>query len=131
MQRRSINPWTWQDPYGFVQANEVIGAQRVLYVSGQTSNDAQGNVTHPGDMAAQVNACFDNLESVLKQANMTLANVVRLTYYTTQPDMLLANWKVVVDRLNAGGCKPASTFLGVARLAFPDWMLEIEATAVA
>ena len=37
MERRVINPWTWQDQFGFVQANEVTGAQKILVCSGQTS----------------------------------------------------------------------------------------------
>ena len=131
MTKRPINPWTWQDNFGFVQANEVTGAQRVLYCAGQTSNDADGNVIHAGDIAGQINACFDNLEAVLQAAGMSLANVVRLTYHTTDVDALLANWKVLMERLNRGGCKPASTLLGTQRLAFPEWMIEIEATAVA
>ena len=47
MERRIINPWTWQDAFGFVQANEVRGVQRVLICSGQTSMDAGGSPAHP------------------------------------------------------------------------------------
>ena len=54
MDRRIINPWTWQDQYGFVQANEVTGATRMLVCSGQTAFDAQGNPTHAGDMGKQI-----------------------------------------------------------------------------
>ena len=43
MERRIINPWTWQDEFGYVQANEVSGVQRTLYCSGQAANDAQGD----------------------------------------------------------------------------------------
>jgi 2-iminobutanoate/2-iminopropanoate deaminase len=41
MERTVINPWTWQDQYGFVQANEVRGAQRVLYCAGQAACGAE------------------------------------------------------------------------------------------
>ena len=34
MERRIVNPWTWQDPLGFVQANEISGAQRTIYPLG-------------------------------------------------------------------------------------------------
>ena len=44
---------------------------------------------------------------------------------------IFAAWDVVAERLAAGGCRPASTLLGVARLAFPELLVEIEATAVA
>jgi enamine deaminase RidA (YjgF/YER057c/UK114 family) len=123
-------PWTWQDQYGFVQGNESTGAQRTLFRAGQTSNDADGRPVFPGDMAAQINQCLDSLEAVLAEVGLTLANVVRLNSYTTNVDALLGAYSVLVDRL-AANCRPASTLLGVARLAFPELMLEIEATAVA
>ena len=47
MERRTINPWTWQERFGFQQANEVTGAERVLYCAGQTSVDGNGNPTVP------------------------------------------------------------------------------------
>src|SRR5438552_618789 len=42
MERRAVNPWKWQDQFGFAQAIEVTGAQKVLVCSGQTSVDANG-----------------------------------------------------------------------------------------
>jgi enamine deaminase RidA (YjgF/YER057c/UK114 family) len=131
MERRIINPWTWQDQYGFVQGNEVSGVQRTLFCAGQTSNDADGRPVFQGDMAAQINQCLDNLEAVLAEAGLTLANVVRLNYYTTDVEGLLGVYNVLVDRLTAADCRPASTLLGVTRLAFPELLIEIEATAVA
>ncbi len=130
MKRRISNPWTWQDPFGFVQGHEVSGGQRVLFCAGQTSNDADGNPLHAGDIRAQVNQAFDNLEAVLKEAGFSLADVARINYYTTDIDLLLQNWDVITSRLEAAGCRPASTLLGVTRLAFPEWLIEIEATAV-
>ena len=55
---------------------------------------------------------------------------MRLNYYTTDGDRFLESYDVIVTRLQAAGCRPASTLLGVARLAFPDLLVEIEATAV-
>ena len=131
MDRRVINPWTWQDQFAFVQANEVSGAQRIVLCAGQTSVDAAGHPMHVGDMRAQLGLALDNLETVLRRAGMTLANVVRLNYYTTDVDALLGAWDLLAGRLSAAGCRPASTLLGVARLAFPELLVEIEATAVA
>ena len=131
MERRVINPWTWQDEYGFVQANEIRGGERVVVCAGQTSVDADGRPTNPGDMAAQMGQALDNLETVLRDAGMSLSDVVRLNYYTTDVDRLFEAYGAAVDRLAAAGCRPASTLLGVARLAYPEMMVEIEATAVA
>ena len=129
MERRAINPWSWQDAYGFVQANEVTGAQKVLYCSGQTSVDESGTPVHEGDMAAQAGKALDNLEAVLKDAGMDLSNVVHLTIYTTDVDATIASLGTVGPRL--APIKAAQTLIGVARLAFPPLMIEIEATAVA
>src|SRR5919202_724005 len=65
MEREIINPWKWQDQYGFVQANEVSGARRVLYCAGQVSVDADGNPLNAGDMRAQITQALDNVEAVL------------------------------------------------------------------
>jgi enamine deaminase RidA (YjgF/YER057c/UK114 family) len=130
MERRIVNPWTWQDTYGFVQANEVTGGQRVVYCAGQASVDADGRPVHVDDMAGQINQCVDNLQTVLRAAGLELSNVIRLCYYTTDVDRLLASYHVLVERLAAANCRPASTLLGVTRLAFPELLIEIEATAV-
>ena len=131
MERKVINPWTWQDSLGFVQANEITGAERVLICSGQTSVDPDGNPVHPGDMTAQLSLALDNLEAVLKQAGFKLSDVVRLNAYTTDVDAFFGAWEAIAPRLAEGGCRQASTLLGVSRLAFPELMIEIEATAVA
>jgi enamine deaminase RidA (YjgF/YER057c/UK114 family) len=131
MEKRVINPWKWQDQYGFSQAIEVKSGGRVLYCAGQTSTDAAGKLMHAGDMKGQINLALDNLEVVLEKAGMSLSNVVRLDYLTSNVDMLLESYGTLVGRLTKAGCQPASTLLGVARLAFPDMLIEIEATAVA
>jgi enamine deaminase RidA (YjgF/YER057c/UK114 family) len=131
MESRVINPWTWQDQFGFVQAHEISDAQRVVYCAGQTSVDGDGNPLHEGDMRAQIGKALDNLETVLGEAGLDLSNVVRLNYYTTDIDALFESWDVVATRLGDAGACVASTALGVARLAFPPLLIEIEATAVA
>lgn len=130
MDRQIINPWTWQDRLGFVQANEVSGAKRTLVCSGQTSVDGNGAPCHAGDMAAQMKQALANLETVLTQGGFSLSNVVRLNYYTTDVDAFIASSGQGLRRLAETGCRPASTLLGVARLFHPDILVEIEATAM-
>ena len=129
MEQKQINPWTWQDQYGFSQATEVTNASRVLYCAGQTSVDDNGKPMHLGDMRKQIEQAFRNLETVLKASGYGLANVVRLNYYTTDVEGFLKASEVVGGRLGAAKCQPPGTLLGVARLAFPGLMIEIEATA--
>ena len=130
MERRVINPWTWQDGFGYVQAQEVSSARRTLFCAGQTSVDAEGRAVHPEDMRAQITQAMDNLETVLRKAGAELSDVVRLNYYTTDVDRCLEAWDALSARLSEAGCRPASTLLGVARLYHPDILIEIEATAV-
>jgi enamine deaminase RidA (YjgF/YER057c/UK114 family) len=128
-QTRAINPWRWQDAFGFSQAVEVSGGARWLVCAGQTSVDTDGNPMHVGDMAAQLRQAFDNLETVLKGADLTLADVVRLNYYTTDIPAYLQASGEVAQRFAAGAPPPAGTLLGVAALFHPDILIEIEATA--
>ena len=129
---KRVNPWTWQDQFAFSQAVEVNGAQRVLYCAGQTSVDGDGTPMFAGDMPAQVSLAVDNLEAVLTGAGMSFANVVRLNIYTTDVDAFIANGGAALgERTGAAGVAPPGTLLGVARLAFPELMVELEATAVA
>jgi enamine deaminase RidA (YjgF/YER057c/UK114 family) len=130
MERRTVNPWTWQDKFGYVQANEASGVERVLLCAGQTSVDADGQPLHEGDMGAQLGQALDNLEAVLSEAGFELADVVRLNYYVTDVDAFVEAGEVYGARLAQAGCWPASTLLGVARLAIPSLLVEIEATAV-
>ncbi len=130
LERQTINPWTWQDRFGFVQANSVTGVERTIYCSGQTSMDADGNPLHEGDMRAQLDQALDNLEAVLRDGGCRLADVVRLNYYTTDVDGFFSAQDVLAARMLEAGCRPAMTLLGVSRLALPPLLVEIEATAV-
>ena len=130
MQTQLVNPWTWQDQFGFAQGVDVRQASRILFCSGQTSVDAQGQPLHAKDMTAQLNQAFDNLEAVLAKAGLSLANVVRLNYYTTDIAAYLAASGSVAERLKQARCVASGTLLGIAALFHPDLMIEIEATAV-
>ena len=115
---------------GYVQANEVAGAGRTIYCAGQGSVDGEGRPTHPGDMSAQMGQALDNLEAVLEEAGARLSDVVRLNIYTTDVDRFLEAYGSLAGRLAEVGCRPASTLVGVTRLAYPEMLVEIEATAV-
>ena len=131
MERTVVNPWQWSVGMGFNQGEVVTAATRTLYLAGQTSVDADGHPQHPGDMAAQLALALDNVEAVLRAAGMTLANLVRLNIYTTDVDLLFEHFGVLAARTGAAGVAPPGCVLGVARLAYPDLLVELEGTAVA
>jgi enamine deaminase RidA (YjgF/YER057c/UK114 family) len=131
MQTRAFNPTPWLSAFGINHAIEVSGAQRTLYLSGQTATSADGVAMHPGDVAAQFRAAWSNLKDALAAAGMEPANVVRLNMYTTDVDAFMAAAGELLPLLGADGVQPVSTLLGVARLYDPAIVIELEATAVA
>ncbi|WP_431797783.1 RidA family protein [Microbacterium kunmingense] len=131
MERTAVNPVTWSQEMGFNQGEVVSGQTRTLYISGQTAMSRDGRPEHEGDIAAQLALAVDNLEAVLAEAGMTLANLLRLNVYATDVDALLAHYGVLAGRLGAAGVAPTTTMLGVSRLAIPGQLVELEGTAVA
>lgn len=130
MEQRAINPWTWQERFRFSHGIEVTNGERVLYLAGQASVDAEGRPVHAGDMAAQIVQALDNVEAVLAEAGFEFRDVVRMNYYTTDVNLFFEHMDPLLARLSAHGISPSGTLLGVSRLAFPELLIEIEATAV-
>jgi enamine deaminase RidA (YjgF/YER057c/UK114 family) len=127
-QRSAINPWSWSMQLGFDQAQLIEGHRRQLVCSGQDAVDGDGQAQHAGDMAAQLDHALDNLEAVLGGADMTLGNVVRLNVYTTDVDELFEHWRLLPSRF--GHDRFVTSVLGVTRLAAPELLVLLEATAV-
>jgi enamine deaminase RidA (YjgF/YER057c/UK114 family) len=127
MHTTSINPWSSSIQLGFDQAQLIEGHRRLLVASGQDAVDTDGQSQHPGDMAAQLGLALDNLEAVLADADMTLANVVRLTVYTTDMDELLKHWASLTGRFDS---RFSTSLLGVTQLPAPQLLVMLEATAV-
>ena len=117
MEQRKVNPWKLQDEYGFSQAIEVTGGERVLYMAGQTSTGPDGNTLDPGYMGAQTKNALDNVETVLREAGLGLENLVRLNYYVTDIERFFTESAPVLgERLGAAGVQPAGTLLGYLNL---------------
>ena len=109
VERTAVNPVAWSVELGFNQGEVVSGHTRTLYCSGQTAMSGDGKPQHDGDMAAQLALSLDNLEAVLGEAGMSLANLVRLNVYTTDVDLLFQHYGVLASRLGAAGVAPTTT----------------------
>lgn len=127
MKRSDINPWEWSKAFGYSQAVQTSDYKQVLFCSGQTATGPDGAPPTTSDMTEQVATAFANLCSVLESADMKIADIVRLTVYTTDVDALLAAYGSVSEALAPD--LPAMTLIGVSRLAYPELKVEIEATA--
>jgi enamine deaminase RidA (YjgF/YER057c/UK114 family) len=108
----------------------VASGARTVYVSGQVAQDAQGAVVGVGDLAAQTRQVLSNLGVALAAAGATFADVVKITTFVVgyRPEH-----RPVIAAVRGEfftGPPPASTLVGVDALAAPDWLIEIEATAV-
>ena len=98
---------------------------RQLHVSGQVGARADGTV--PSDFASQCDQAIENVEAVLRSGQMTMSDVLKLTYYVVRRDDLpLLNDK----RLKRwSGIRPAVTTLLVAGLVRPEFLIEIDVLA--
>jgi enamine deaminase RidA (YjgF/YER057c/UK114 family) len=128
MDRSDVNPWEWSKAFGFSQGVELRGAEQILICSGQTGIAEDGSLPSSADMGGQVKKAFENLGAVLRASGLKASDVVRVNYYTTDVDELIAVLGPLATEF-FGANLPASTLLGVSRLAFPQLKVEVEATA--
>jgi enamine deaminase RidA (YjgF/YER057c/UK114 family) len=131
MRKRAINPTDWLQGFNIHHGVEVTGGQRVLYLSGQTSNAADGSPMHEGDLVAQFKQAWANLKAALAEADMQPSDIVRLNMYTTDVGAFMGAVEELVPVYAEDGCQPACTLLEVSALFEPELMIELEATAVA
>ena len=114
-------------PYAYLATVEP--SARLVFTAGACPLDADGRTVAPGDHAAQARQVMANLETALRAARATLADVVKSTVYvaSSQRADLLTVWQVVRDAF--GDHDAPSTLLGVAVLGYPDQLVEVEAVA--
>jgi enamine deaminase RidA (YjgF/YER057c/UK114 family) len=124
--QQHINPDSLSRSRGYSQ---VVKVENTVYIAGQVSAGADGNVVGKGDPEAQVRQVWRNIEAAVKAAGGTLQNVVKTTTYVTNIQYAAAVRKVREEVFQASN-PPTSTLLVVAGLASPDYMVEIEAIAV-
>ena len=130
MEKKFINPEGMLKPGAYTPVVSVSGG-RTLYVSGQVSQDGQGQLVGKGDLLAQTEQVYKNLSTALAGAGATFADVVKLTVFVVnyQPEhraLLQSVREKYVSRANP----PASTLVGVQSLATSACLVEVEAVAV-
>lgn len=127
---RHLRPEGLNNQPAFTQVVTARGGT-TIHVSGQVSWAPDGTVLHPGDMEAQAVRIFENLALALAAAGAGFADVVKFTIYVVG---LTPESRAVISRVRSryviGAHAPASTMIGVAALAAPGMVLEIEALAV-
>ena len=128
-QVKRTNPPTLSKPTGYAHVVEVVvsGRAKMVYVAGQIALDKDGKVVGEGDMKAQAEQVFKNLEAALAAAGAKFSDVVKMNTYLTDMDKAPAVREVRARYF--GETTPASTLVQVVNLARPEFMIEVEVVA--
>ena len=105
----------------------------LIFVSGQTAIDADGNLVGKGDIAIQTRQVFKNLEHILSSEKADFKNVLEFTIYIVGNDSVkpfIDARTEVFKTIYPDGCYPCSTLVNVSSLGGSDAMVEISATAM-
>jgi 2-iminobutanoate/2-iminopropanoate deaminase len=101
-------------------------AYKRLLIAGQIGANGEGDV--PTDFEAQAELAFDNLLAVIESAQLTIGDLVRIIAYSTVPDSF-ARFSRVRER-KIGSVTPVSTYVEIAGLGDPRWLISIEGEAI-
>ena len=117
-------------PYGFSQIVVATG-KRMVFIAGQTAWDEQKNIVGRDSVLEQARQAFRNLEKAMESAGGTLKDIVALRVYVVdyQAECGTALGTALRETFSSEN-PPASTWIGVSALADPEFLIEIEATAV-
>jgi 2-iminobutanoate/2-iminopropanoate deaminase len=110
----------------YVHALEVREPRRWLYIAGTMG--LRENGTAPAELNEQLQLIWNNITVILRDADMTVANIVRITSYLRDPAYAAANGAA---RERALGSRRVPTTAIVVQTLDPAWLVEIEAIAVA
>ncbi len=128
-----VNPPGIPQPVGYAQVGVASGS-RTVYVSGQVARAADGSPVAPGDLAGQVEQAYTNVLAALAGAGATYDDVAKVTVYVVglSPDSLGPFIDGAMRVATTHGIDPTKpmTMVGVASLAEPDLLVEIEVVAV-
>lgn len=124
---RIINPRTMAAPAsGYAHGIIHSARARRLITSGQVGLRPDG--TLPEDLMEQMEQAFDNLEAILQEGGMNVADLVRLKLYCTVPGS--ANAFRLLREKRLGPHRVTAGYLEVAGLSAPEYLVELEAEAV-
>lgn len=125
-----LNPAGLHDPvpFGYRHTAAVPAGTDLVLVAGQYGSTTDGTVVSP-DFAEQVRRAFDNLGLALAAHGLDLSHVVQLRTYVVGLDVDRLGAVGQAVRSGCGDVPPVQTVIGVAGLAMPDILFEVEAVA--
>lgn len=123
------DPFPVRDPYHGIYAHgvETRAGARMLHVSGQIGESPEGHL--PAPFRGQCKQALSSVQSVLRQADMQLADIVKMSFFLVRREDMSTLVEVRKETLD--GIRPAITTVFVAGLVSPDWLVEVEVVACA
>ena len=132
MKKKSLTPDTLFPSTEFGFAQVVTSRQdKFVHCAGQTAWDKDMQIVGVGDLAIQLEQAFENVRLALDAAGATPNDVVRITIYVV--NYKTEQIEIIGQMMNSFFDKdhlPASTLVGVQSLALPEFLVEIEVTAI-
>jgi enamine deaminase RidA (YjgF/YER057c/UK114 family) len=125
-----LNPSELCPTFGWTHVVSSRGG-KTIHISGQVGIDAAGKVVGKGDLKAQTEQAFRNIGLALAAAGASFDDVVKTSIFVV--DLQAEHVPIIREvrsRYVSTKHPPASTLVGVSALVGPDWLIEIEATAV-
>jgi 2-iminobutanoate/2-iminopropanoate deaminase len=128
MEKEIITADNLSKPLGIYSHAVKVKGNQLLFISGMTARDLQGNLVGKGDMKRQTQQILENIKVILDRVGATFDNIVKVTIFITD----MSHFKEIHE-VRAKYFKkdfPASTLVQVSRLVDEDMLIEIEALAV-
>jgi enamine deaminase RidA (YjgF/YER057c/UK114 family) len=129
-QVQHLNPDTLNRNPAFTNVVVVTGPVKTIYVGGQNAVDAAGQIVGKGDIRAQTEQVFKNLQAALEAAGAGLEHVIKWNILIVQGQSLPAGFEVFQRVWGRRANPPAITGVFVAGLANPEFLIEMDAIAV-
>ena len=110
--------------------SQGVQTGNILTLAGQLGDDIEGNV--PNDLQGQMENCYKNIETILKEYSATLDNIIDETWFVTDIDECMTNVSEIFDsREKIYKCKPevSQTLIGVSALVDTKYKIEIKCIA--
>lgn len=128
-----LNPPTLPTPQGFAHVSVASGG-RLVFLAGQVSQNAEGELVGAGDLGAQAEQALVNVAAGLEAAGATLDDVAKITLYLvdwddSKMDALMAGYGRAAQRLGSAPIVPV-TLVPVPRLFADGYLIEVDVTAV-
>jgi len=128
MGKTVYNPPTLCQPFGIFSNAVLAEPGRTYFISGQVAIDAEGNLVGKEDIRLQTRQVLHNILAALEPVGGALEDIACINVFLVNMEHLQAVHEVRAEFWS--GDYPASTLVQVAGLVHPDYLIEINATAI-